>query len=383
MIIPKGYFDIIKFLPYLVFLGIAFLGLRLNQTRILFSSLIFLLAYHSLSDPNLLLRMGIGKIRSRQIFALSLPLCFSFLFMVKEFPLFNYRSLLRSLLGLSPLVFFVLLFVVSPKAFVSIVDYQFISSKTQTVPQISYFTFLIFLFLNTVRNDQKIALFTSGLIFTLFSFYTAAHIGLLGKSKFYQLLPSNVICFTSITIILIHAIYKMYWRRVYIDELTNIPNRRALDEKLESLTGNYSISIMDIDHFKKFNDNYGHAEGDTVLQMVADTLQTELGDKVYRYGGEEFCAVFSSSGANDSLKDIEKARVTLAKREFFIRATEGKDRNIKNRGLVPQTEKVQVTISTGIASPQSDEQTPTQVIVDADKALYRAKDNGRNCSKVF
>jgi diguanylate cyclase (GGDEF)-like protein len=382
-LIPEGYFDIIKFMPYLVFIGIGFLGLKLNQTRILFASLLFLLAYHSLSDPNLLMKLGIGKVRSRQIFASSLPLCFSFLFMVKEFPLLNFRSLMRLLFGLSPLFIFVILFVFSPKVFVSIMEFQIVSSHTQTVPQISYLSFLIFIFLNIIRNDSKISLFTTGLTFSLISFYTAAHIGLIASLKFYQLLPSNVVCFTSITIILIHAIYKMYWGRVYIDELTNIPNRRALDERLESLTGHYTIAIMDIDHFKNFNDTYGHSQGDSVLQMVADTLQRELGDRVYRYGGEEFCAVFPKLLPNEGLKLAEKARMALAQREFYIRSSEGTERQIKNRGQGPKGDKVQVTMSLGLATPADETQTPSDVIVDADKALYRAKDSGRNCSKVF
>ena len=58
------------------------------------------------------------------------------------------------------------------------------------------------------------------------------------------------------------------------------------------LSGEYAIAMMDIDHFKSFNDNYGHDEGDNVLRLVGSMLNQELGDRVYRYGGEEFCAVF-------------------------------------------------------------------------------------------
>jgi diguanylate cyclase (GGDEF)-like protein len=382
-IIPKGYFDIVKFMPYFIFIGIGFLGYRLNQTRILFTSLLLLLAYHSLSDPNLLMAIGIGKVRSRQIFASSLPLCFSFLFLTKEYPLFHLKSLMRVLFGFTPLTIFVLLFVFLPQDFVALMNFQFISIQTLKIPQISYIFFIVFIILNLARKDKKISLFTTGLTFSLISFYTAAQIGLNGNLKFIKLLPGNIVCFTSITIILIHAIYKMYWRRVYIDELTNIPNRRALDERLDSLTGNYTISIMDIDHFKKFNDTYGHAEGDSVLQMVADTLQHILGDKVYRYGGEEFCAIFPKTQIHESFKSIEKARIALEQRVFFIRLTRGTERNIKNRGKGPLGEQVQVTMSIGLASPKNELHTPSEVIVDADKALYQAKDSGRNCVKLF
>ena len=61
----------------------------------------------------------------------------------------------------------------------------------------------------------------------------------------------------------------MYWEKVYIDELTGIPNRRAFDEYLKKLGRKYTIAMMDIDHFKKFNDTYGHSEGDNVLRFVA------------------------------------------------------------------------------------------------------------------
>ncbi len=74
--------------------------------------------------------------------------------------------------------------------------------------------------------------------------------------------------FTVICAILLHAIFTIYWQRVYIDELTDVSNRRALDEKLATLNGEFAIAMMDIDHFKDFNDTYGHDEGDNVLRLV-------------------------------------------------------------------------------------------------------------------
>lgn len=382
-LVPKEYFDMVMILPYLVLIGISILGLKLNQTRIFFSSLLLLLAYHSLSDPNLLMKLGIGKIRSRQIFASSLPLCFSFLFVMKEYPLFSVKSLIRVLLGLSPLLLYILIFVISPEAFVSLVNYQFVEIDFTQIPQIGFIFFILFPIYVLIKKEKKVLLFQMALFFSLIPFYTAAHIGLEGNKKFYQLLPSNVFCFTAIIIILIYSIYKMYWRRVYIDPLTGIPNRRAFDEKIESLETTYAITIMDIDHFKSFNDTYGHAEGDSILKMVAYTLKKSLGDKVYRYGGEEFCAVFPGKEAQDCFDLVDSARRSLEQREFIIRSTEVK-RNRKLRGtLTEKGMQVQVTMSMGIASPSEEADRPDLVIINADKALYEAKETGRNKVLVY
>jgi diguanylate cyclase (GGDEF)-like protein len=177
------------------------------------------------------------------------------------------------------------------------------------------------------------------------------------------------------------ALFLLYWQRVYLDELTNIPNRRALDERMAHLQGAWALAMVDIDHFKKFNDSYGHDQGDDVLRLVGRHLADGTGGKAFRYGGEEFCilAPGESSAALETLMD--GVRDDLARRRFHIRLPKGirKKTGPEDRGsLAAPTTQVQVTISVGVAKPDKKHAEGPQVLKLADQGLYQAKDRGRN-----
>ncbi len=107
-------------------------------------------------------------------------------------------------------------------------------------------------------------------------------------------------------------------------------------------------------------------------------LSDALGDKVYRYGGEEFCALFKGMSEEDALLILNKVRRRLEEREFVIRKPHSsKDRRKEQKK--EKTKKVQITISIGVASPCRDICKPADVIKLADQALYQAKKKGRNC----
>ena len=150
----------------------------------------------------------------------------------------------------------------------------------------------------------------------------------------------------------------------FYDDLTQIPARRALNERLAGLTGHYCIAMIDIDHFKKFNDTYGHDMGDKVLNDVARTIKKCVGQNAYRYGGEEFTIVFSSGNFDKAMDKLEQVREAVESR--IIKSNKGKTK--KN---------VSVTISIGCALKMA-RQTPNDVVKNADKALYKAKKKGRN-----
>jgi len=195
-----------------------------------------------------------------------------------------------------------------------------------------------------------------------------------------------VVAFTVICGILLHTIFQMYWHRVYVDELTDVPNRRALDERLSRLSGEYAIAMMDIDHFKSFNDNYGHDEGDNVLRLVGSVLSKELGDRVYRYGGEEFCALFMGVSAEDAYMYANKVRRKLEERDFYIRKPNSKREptsSFDRRKTKKSGKKVQITISIGLANPNKKSKTAADVVKLADQALYEAKRKGRNRVMVW
>jgi diguanylate cyclase (GGDEF)-like protein len=171
----------------------------------------------------------------------------------------------------------------------------------------------------------------------------------------------------------------------YYDQLTGILGRRALDERLEALGRNYAIAMLDVDHFKQFNDTYGHETGDDVLKMVAAQIaRVGGGGTAYRYGGEEFSIIFPGRTVRESLPFLEDVRKNVQDYQLVLR--DQKHRNVpkkvaeerRGRRRAPRSETVSVTISIGVAEADRRHTTPQEVIEAADKALYRAKQKGRN-----
>lgn len=177
------------------------------------------------------------------------------------------------------------------------------------------------------------------------------------------------------------VMFRLYWQKVYLDELTGLPNRRALNERLPRLRSDYCIAMFDVDHFKNFNDTYGHEQGDHVLRFVSGVLENEFGAHIYRYGGEEFCAIFEGIDVGRVAKLVDAARERLATRHFTIRASPEmrKATSSKNRsGSSPAKPKATVTLSAGVASASPSLKRPEDVLIAADAALYQAKQNGRD-----
>src|ERR1700688_1274075 len=109
----------------------------------------------------------------------------------------------------------------------------------------------------------------------------------------------------------------------YHDELTGIRGRRAFNEPLLSLDQQYAIAVVDIDHFKKFNDTYGHDVGDQVLCMVAKRLSDVGGDgQAFRCGGEEFAIVFRNTSAKEAFEHLDALRQRIEKSTFQVRGAD-------------------------------------------------------------
>ncbi|MGY3581824.1 diguanylate cyclase [Bradyrhizobium sp. USDA 4341] len=155
------------------------------------------------------------------------------------------------------------------------------------------------------------------------------------------------------------------------DALTEVYNRRYFDEKVTSLVNNgkrqqpVSLLLVDIDHFKSFNDRLGHQIGDQVLRMVANCLQSCVSDDhtVARYGGEEFAIVLENSPLEEAAEVAERVRRTIM----------GRDIKKKSTGELLG----RLTVSIGVATLQPIDGLETW-IGRADEALYRSKRNGRN-----
>lgn len=166
----------------------------------------------------------------------------------------------------------------------------------------------------------------------------------------------------------------------YRDGLTRLPSRRAFDMALTDLGRRYSVAMVDVDHFKQFNDRHGHDIGDQVLKMVARQLGRVRGGRAYRYGGEEFAIIFPRR-AKDGVKEILKELLgTIERSEFHVRGGTSRARKgTKRRRGGGGGKRVSVTVSIGAAERSGLRRRSADVVEAADKALYRAKRAGRNC----
>ncbi|MFI4861596.1 MAG: HDOD domain-containing protein [Phycisphaerales bacterium JB063] len=161
------------------------------------------------------------------------------------------------------------------------------------------------------------------------------------------------------------------------DALTGVSNRRALDEKIveqfakANMVSPLCVMFMDIDHFKKFNDEHGHAKGDEVLVAFAKQLEQSLGDRgvVYRYGGEEFALLLPASGLYASSSIAEQIRSDV-ERKVRLRDADGQE--------------LMITTSIGVAIHDGRHfRSADQLVRFADRGVYAAKEDGRNCVRVF
>ena len=162
------------------------------------------------------------------------------------------------------------------------------------------------------------------------------------------------------------------------DGLTTLANRRSFEKRLEdefakAMDGGTDLAILmvDLDHFKSINDQFGHQMGDTCLKMTANVLRsvaTERECHAARYGGEEFSVVFPGCNLQDAIAEAEKIRLSIS--SLIIKTT--------------HDEVIRITASVGVASVRSAAfQDSAQLLENADRALYLAKHSGRNIVKVL
>lgn len=172
----------------------------------------------------------------------------------------------------------------------------------------------------------------------------------------------------SVLLVVISIVFDSH-QIAYTDELTRLKGRRALMESFQGLGRKYALAMMDIDHFKKFNDTYGHDVGDDVLVLVAKTLSKISVGTPYRYGGEEFVVVFPRKNAAEVKEALEAVRLNIEALVLNVKA-EGKQKPPK------------VTVSFGLAEKIAEYKNAEAVMKAADEALYAAKKAGRNQIKL-
>ncbi len=184
-------------------------------------------------------------------------------------------------------------------------------------------------------------------------------------------------------ILLLMALMQESHRLAFHDELTGLPGRRALEERLPGLGPVCAMAMIDVDHFKKFNDTHGHATGDQVLRLVAARLaMVQGGGTAYRYGGEEFAVLFPGRSVDQAFGTLEELRAAIEGYRMKVRSDDRprdseSGSQQRNDGDESQYKVLSVTVSIGVAQREPG-LNAAQALRVADQALYRAKQAGRN-----
>jgi diguanylate cyclase (GGDEF)-like protein len=373
----KSLSALVHIYPYLVAVAGMLLGWRFNRSRLIFA--IFLLA---LADRGLLLfssgagaaSAGVGRTVYNTIGFL-LPLNLVFVSRMKERGILTFHGIVRlSLILLQVLAVFLICRYQKRglAAFFnySLTDGHLLSRLPLSLPCLfSFAVAFLSLTLGFIRHESVIE---NGFFWALLSVFLAFAVGKVG--------PISTIYLATSGLVLVVSVIETSHSMAFKDELTGIPGRRALEEKLLQLSGNFTVAMLDIDFFKKFNDRYGHEVGDQVLRLVASKLtMVSGGGKPFRYGGEEFTIIFPGLNHRTAISHIEKLRKSVERTRFVVRGSGRSGKRLeKSRGVGGLRKRVKVTISIGVAEKNEKYASPEQVLMAADKALYRAKKAGRN-----
>lgn len=363
-------------LPYVI-LGVGILlGLRFHRARLAFVVLILVLA------DRILYYFGPGGVLPSdhaqtifQVTALLLPINLALFYFVRERGIINVPSLLRLIfICTQPMVVYLLLRD-RPEIFRHL--YRELLPipvlNTIIVPQgillIYAAVLLIFLVGSLVGNKPVVRGFFWALLASGAALHDSATMS-----------PVATLYFGAAGLIIILTVIESAYAMAFNDELTGLPARRSLNTTLQGLGRQYTIAMLDIDFFKKFNDRYGHDVGDQVLCMVASHIRkVGGGGKPFRYGGEEFTVVFPGKSKKEVRPYLESLRESIASARFGLRSWNRPKKTPKRRSQKRKPKTVSVTISIGAAEPTRSLNKPEDVIKAADKALYRAKKKGRNC----
>lgn len=367
---------LVPYLPYLC-LGIAgLLAYRFNQSKVFYLALLLISLQLSITG-NIVTWNDLNVAELDVVYALItslLPLNIIAFGLAKERGIFSRWGWLKLFFIVAEFMGAAWLVIAAPPALMSAINGEFLPWNLQLIPGIAPLSLAI-LVLSTV-----VALLQLRLTKSFFSSISLGLILSIAMLAHWRDVPLAAAVFnTAGGLMMIIYIIQNSYSMAYLDELTEIPGRRAMREALMKLSGNYVVAMVDIDHFKNFNDTYGHDVGDEVLRMVAGKLdRVSGGGRAFRYGGEEFTIIFAGKDLAKALPHLEKVRENIAGAAFTLR---GQDRPKKKPEVVKpakQVKKVSVTVSIGAAEKSPGQDKAGDVLTAADKALYRAKNAGRN-----
>ncbi len=365
--IPQSIISGLTFLPHLLAIMVFGLSIHFHRSQVFFYILLLITA-------NVILQSGwAGSQPGYALLSAFTPMLLLVLTILPDRGIASVRAIPAYLILLSVLGFSVYAIKAEPVWLSQILLTNWLPAQyfdwtglTQTVLFVSVFTLIYMLVLCILKPSPHMSAGFGILIILIIQM----HFG----NQFRSLLVFN----SAALLMCIYAVMQESWRMAYLDELTGLPARRALREKLQRISGLYTVAMLDVDHFKKFNDTYGHDIGDAVLRMIAGKMNKVAGGGTpYRYGGEEFTIIFPGRNRDDAWQYLDTLRETIFKSPFVVNRV---DRRLKNARQKPKPAKaVRVAVSIGIADSKGVASSPWDVVKLADKALYRAKGKGRNC----
>jgi diguanylate cyclase (GGDEF)-like protein len=372
----------ISFFYYAVFVAAALLAWRFHSTRILFCVVALLLGHHAIVSfgQGQLSASGVAR-AAFELVAFFIPLDFILLTWFPE----------RGTEGRTLFWFLLLLLIESMLVAV-------IARPDQTPPGILHGRLIHDYHLHLTQPSLLLFILAAGLLL----YRIVEHHKPIDNGMLWALLATGLglesgaagrigtAYFGVAGFILASCIIENSYSLAYQDELTGLNSRRAFNDALLRLKHPFAIAVVDIDHFKSINDNYGHDTGDQVLRLVASKLaRVSGGGQTFRVGGEEFTILFPARTASDAVDHLELLRLNIEGASFRFRtgqerrkASRESDRRApstrRTRESLPRASgMLSVTVSIGLAESQPKARAD-EVIEEADKALYCAKRGGRN-----
>lgn len=368
--------DIIRLSPYAIFsIGIV-IAWRFNRSREFFVLIILTLCLSVIGYTKSDSISSTEAADMYSIICLMIPINIALFSFLKERGIISLWGAIRIGIIVGQLLFALWLIYSGERYILDLINKDILSiniDAINSIPQISVIVFLITLVILITREvSYKSSQDVSFIAVLVALFYVL-------ENNSSQILCS--VFFAVSGLILIVAIIQDSYYMAFSDELTGLPSRRALKQDMMKLGVNYSIAMLDIDYFKKFNDKYGHDTGDEVLKLVASIIKNVTGGgKSYRYGGEEFTILFPGKSISEVLPHLEELREKISQRGFTIRGKDRpKNKPKKKTKTLKSSKQIFITVSIGVAQKNENYRTPDDVLKSADKALYRAKKKGRNC----
>lgn len=356
------------------------LGWRFHKSRAVFVAILTFIAFVVFTNNEIIADFSSQQNRAlAQLAILLLPINMLIYALLPERSLINRYGLILALVLAVQFVFCYWAVVDQSSGalnvLISAIDYRFLPVAGQSAPLLSDILICLYavVFLLLLGRAALWGEVLEGAIFiSALSLALASH-GFMAGSNVELILTAAILAVAL-------AVMQDSYRMAFIDELTGIPGRRALMDNFKSLGSQYAIAMSDIDHFKKFNDTYGHDVGDEVLRMVASRLnQVKGGGKAFRYGGEEFTIVFPGKTAKEAFPYLDDIREIVEDSAFTLRSeARPKTKGKKQRSQKAGAKDVSVTVSIGVADSDKHGRAADVVMKAADKALYRAKNAGRN-----